>query len=96
MAVVKKVTKQKAKAAAAKSKAHTGRNRTPKQRAAQKIIENLKSLDEAQAFVQTDSASGMTLENILIRDISAADKGADIVFGKTYYDQLRQLFMATD
>ena len=92
---MKKKAGAKPKSAAAKSGAALGRGKSIKQRAAQNIGENLRDLSEEQCFVQTHE-SGMTMEEMICRDLTACDLGQEIRFGKLYYNGLRSMFAARD
>ena len=96
-ATKKKILKSVAvKASAAAAKA-AQKGKTLKQRAAQKISENLKDMEESQCFVVVHEQSGKSMEEMIIRDLKLSDAGdKNIKFGKLYYNGLRSLFTAKD
>ena len=77
--------------------AASSRKQTLKQRAGQKLRENLSGLDESQQFVQVYGPTGLTLEETLIADLAKRDKGdSTVVFGKWYYQEKAELYAKTD
>ena len=94
--------KKKAGGAAAKSKASAARGKTLKQRAGQKLQENLKDLQEPQLYVQVHAASGLTCEEMVMRDLQQVDEGKlSSKFGKlsdagcrAMYDRADSIFRA--
>ena len=89
-----KQSKLKAKATAKASS--TGK--TNKQKATQKISENLKDLDDQQCFVITAEGSGLTMQEHIMRDMKRNDTPGHTItkFGKHYYDQMRVLYSKSD
>ena len=89
--------KKKGGGAAAKSKASAARGKTLKQRAGQKLQENLKDLQEPQLYVQVHAASGLTCEEMVMRDLQQTDEGkVTIKLGKLYYAGLRTMYDRAD
>ena len=77
-----------------------GKSRGPqtlKQRAGQKIRENMAGLSDSQIFVAVYPPSGLTMEEQVMADLKAKEAGdATIAFGKWYYAELRNRYAAKD
>ena len=94
--MAKAATKAKAKTSVASAKAKAkaaSRGRSLKQRAGQKIRENLGDLADSQCYVQTCTTTGLTIEETLIKDLRLNDEQKVLtIFGKLYYQDLRSRY----
>ena len=70
---------------------------TLKQRAGQKIRENMPGLADPQIFVAVYPPSGLTMEEQVMAHLKAKDAGdVTVTFGKWYYAELRNRYAAKD
>ena len=94
--MAKAATKAKAKTSVASAKAKAkaaSRGRSLKQRAGQKIRENLQDMADCQCYVQTCTTTGLTIEETLIKDLRLNDEQKVLtIFGKLYYQDLRSRY----
>ena len=81
-----------AKASSAASPSDKRRKMTAEQRAQQKLRENFSSMTEEERECVVSSESGLTLRATLERDVRRGDEGAEVAFGKWYFESLRTEF----
>lgn len=68
--------------------------RTIEQVAQQKIYDNFKGFDAASTDIIRDPLTSLTLRERLVRDL--ADDSGKLVFGKTYYYDLKTIYASRD
>ena len=90
--------KTKASAAKAKAKASAvpARTQSAQTRTLQKLRGNYTDLDAYQKNSQLFPATGRTLKDQLIHDITSKDEGKlDVTFGKLYHAEMKQRYAKT-